>query len=247
METLYWFRDFERRPEKKTGKKRAGKSLPDKDAAGRTEKPDTDGDGRTLQIAYMGAINNIIDIPAITELLLAIDRVRPVKLHIIGEGNHAADFVQAVQSAGISVKDYGPVYDEKEKEEILACCSFGLNIMKPGVRVGLTMKSIEYLGHGLPLLNNIQGDTAELVEKFGIGVNVPFGTAKRKTAGSRAGKAEKKALAACVRAVSAMADDPGAGVRAENAYQNFFTGKSFEKSFEEAMKAHGIWTSEISL
>ena len=44
-------------------------------------------------------------------------------------------------------------------------------MMKPGVCVGLTMKSIDYFCYGLPLINNIPGDTWQLVEEHGIGVN----------------------------------------------------------------------------
>ena len=47
--------------------------------------------------------------------------------------------------------------------------------MKESVCVGLTMKSIDYFQHGLPIINNIPADTAELVEKYGVGVNIVDG------------------------------------------------------------------------
>lgn len=37
--------------------------------------------------------------------------------------------------------------------------------MKPDVCVGLTMKSVDYFRHDLPILNNIPADTAELVDR----------------------------------------------------------------------------------
>ena len=43
--------------------------------------------------------------------------------------------------------------------------------MKESVRVGLTMKSVDYFCYGLPLINNIQGDTWKLIRQYGIGVN----------------------------------------------------------------------------
>ena len=46
--------------------------------------------------------------------------------------------------------------------------------MKDSVFVGLTMKSMDYFATGLPLINNIKGDTWEIVEKEGLGVNYPF-------------------------------------------------------------------------
>jgi hypothetical protein len=44
--------------------------------------------------------------------------------------------------------------------------------MKDSVCVGLTMKSIDYFQHGLPIINNIPADTTEIVEKYGVGLNV---------------------------------------------------------------------------
>jgi hypothetical protein len=43
--------------------------------------------------------------------------------------------------------------------------------MKDTVNVGLTMKSIDYLQHGLPLINNIPEDTYILISKYNIGIN----------------------------------------------------------------------------
>ena len=44
--------------------------------------------------------------------------------------------------------------------------------MKNTVCVGLTMKSLDYLRAGLPIINNIKGDTWEFVNKYNIGVNI---------------------------------------------------------------------------
>lgn len=44
-------------------------------------------------------------------------------------------------------------------------------MMKPEVTVGLTMKSVEYLYWGLPLLNTIGGDTWRFIEESQAGFN----------------------------------------------------------------------------
>ena len=51
--------------------------------------------------------------------------------------------------------------------------------MKPNVCVGLTMKSVDYFRHDLPILNNIPADTAELVDREQVGLNVGEDTAAR--------------------------------------------------------------------
>ena len=54
----------------------------------------------------------------------------------------------------------------------MSACHFGLNIMKASVCVGLTMKSIDYFRHGLPIINSIPADTQELVEREKIGIQL---------------------------------------------------------------------------
>ena len=70
------------------------------------------------------------------------------------------------------VYSYGPVYDSIEIKDKIGKCHFGLNIMKSNVQVGLTMKSMTYMGLGIPIINNISGDTWRLVEKKYIGINI---------------------------------------------------------------------------
>lgn len=129
-------------------------------------------EGEALSLCYLGSINNIIDIPLITELIREMVRLRPVTLHIIGDGESRERLVQSVRETGASVVFHGKVFDCAKKQEIFDCCHFGLNIMKDSVCVGLTMKSLDYFAGGLPILNTIEADTHRLVEERGIGINV---------------------------------------------------------------------------
>ena len=147
--TLYWFG------------KRAGIPKDNKPADSR------------LHIAYLGSINYIIDLKAIGGLLRVLQERIPVTVEVIGEGETKDELIKTIEKAGAQARYHGAVYDEEKKAEILSGCSFGLNMMVPQVRVGLTMKSLDYMAHGLPLLNSIPGDTWELVEEYDAGVNVP--------------------------------------------------------------------------
>ena len=124
-----------------------------------------------IHFAYLGSINNIIDKEGITGFLEAVKSMKPVCLHVVGDGEKKALFEETLKSKGIDAHFYGAVYEEEKKKEIFSKCAFGINMMKPGVCVGLTMKSIDYFCYGLPLVNNIPGDTWELVEKEQIGIN----------------------------------------------------------------------------
>ena len=124
-----------------------------------------------IHFAYLGSINNIIDINGIVNFLEITRKMTPVFLHVVGDGENRGLFEEKLKSKGIKAEFYGAVYEEAVKAEIFSRCMFGINMMKPGVCVGLTMKSIDYFCYGLPLVNNIPGDTWELVKQEQIGIN----------------------------------------------------------------------------
>ena len=203
--TLYWFRKDKPAPLEDSC---AGEA----DAGGVAA-----GDG-CLHIAYIGAINNIIDIDAITGLLKNLQKERPVVVDVIGYGKKKEEFLKALDEAGVQSEDYGAVFDEEEKAEIFRNCSFGLNMMVPEVKVGLTMKSLDYLAYGLPLLNNIQGDTWLLTEEYDAGVNIPRDDPET-----------------AVPRILAMAADPLAGKDAQRLYEERFSEENFRETLHEAL------------
>ena len=125
-----------------------------------------------VHLAYLGSINNIIDIPKIIKIIQSIREVKPVTLHIIGDGESKEELINSAKLVGASVEWHGKVYDPQAKQDIFDRCHFGLNIMKESVCVGLTMKSIDYFQHGLPIINNIPADTTKIIENYDMGVNV---------------------------------------------------------------------------
>ena len=135
-------------------------------------KPQPQLSDDAIALCYVGSINNIISIPDICDLIRELSAHKKVVLHIIGKGETQQAFCDAAKDAGAEVIFHGAVYEEAKKLEILSQCHFGLNIMKSSVCVGLTMKSVEYFRFGLPIINNIPGDTTQLVQQKGIGVQL---------------------------------------------------------------------------
>lgn len=125
-----------------------------------------------IHLCYLGSINNIIDIPAIAGLLAQIRKLRPVVLHIIGDGESRDVLIDASKQAGAEVIFHGKIYDNAEKQAIFDQCSYGLNVMKDSVCVGLTMKSLDYFAGGLPIINTIEADTWLLVRQKALGINL---------------------------------------------------------------------------
>lgn len=125
----------------------------------------------SINLCYLGSINHIIDMDAIAAVIRELRKKKPVKLIVIGDGEKKHELRKIARCAGAAVELRGVIYDRTKKQEIFDSCHYGLNIMKSSVCVGLTMKSIDYFEFGIPIINNIKGDTWSAVEKFGCGVN----------------------------------------------------------------------------
>lgn len=128
-----------------------------------------------LSLCYLGSVNNIIDINCIKEIIKNASKIQKVELHIIGGGEREKELIYEAEKAGANVINHGKIYDDEYKKQIFSSCHYGLNIMKKSVYVGLTMKSIDYLKAGLPIINNIVGDTWDFVEQDKIGINTNNG------------------------------------------------------------------------
>jgi len=132
-------------------------------------------DSNSISICYLGSINNIIDIQVITNILNSLSKKYSVNFHIIGAGENKDSLLSSAKRLNVNVIDHGKIYDDDKKAEILNSCHFELNIMKKDVFVGLTMKSLDYFKNGIPIINNLKGDTWEFVENNDIGINTTSG------------------------------------------------------------------------
>ena len=128
-------------------------------------------DDRTVRFAYLGSMNNIIDIDGICRVIKDVREMGyDVELHAIGDGESKTAFENAVKGVSCSTYFYGRTFDEEKKINILAPCDMAFNMMKSTVEVGLTIKSIDYFSYGLPLINNIKGDTWRFVKNEDLGI-----------------------------------------------------------------------------
>ena len=173
-----------------------------------------------LQFCYLGSINNIIDIPRITAFLRECSVHKKCTLHIIGDGENKEYFIQEVLCVGVNVVDHKEVYDFQRKQEIFDQCNYGFNVMKPSVVVGLTMKSLDYMCAGLPIINTIKGDTKDFCEEWDIGFNLK--------------KSKIKEVAERVCSES-MEEQLQRRKNIQNLYNTYFTTKKFNATLDEAL------------
>lgn len=124
-----------------------------------------------LSVCYLGSVNNIIDLDYMKEFLSKLSLKVQVDLHLIANGAKKQEMIDRL-SPIVNVIDHGLVYDSAKKQEIFSICHFSLNLMKPTVCIGLSMKSLDYLEAGLPILNSLGGDLHRWIEENQCGINL---------------------------------------------------------------------------
>lgn len=197
----------------------SGPSLPPK-------MPRTPAGMEPLRIAYLGSMNHILDIGRIDALLEKLAQSRKLEVHLIGTGENASRFFGACQKHA-HVIDHGAVYDDAAKEAIFDDCHFGLNVMKPEVQVGLSLKSLDYTRFGLPLLNSLGADSKKLVENEGIGIQIDRADLEKTTA---------RILAATPAQIAAMK------ASARSVYEKNFAPEAFETRLGALLNQTGLLT-----
>ena len=131
------------------------------------------GDEKKVRFAFVGSINYLVDIAGICGVLSRFrEEGYETSMQVIGGGERSEEFLSEVKKTGCEVAFHGKTFDENKKIEILAPCDYGFNMILDKLEVGLSIKSIDYLSMGLPLINSVRGDTARMVRQDRIGVNI---------------------------------------------------------------------------
>lgn len=175
----------------------------------------------TIHICYLGSINHIIHLSLIVQVLEEIKRYQKVELHLIGKGERCQELIESVKRKGIKIHYYGAVFDEKKKVDIMQKCHFGLNLMCD-ICVGLSTKSIDYFAAGLPVINNLLGDSSAIIQKEGAGFNITENNFKK-----------------IIRGISQISqtDFLKLSKRAYLVYQKYFSEKKVEQQFSALIRS----------
>lgn len=127
----------------------------------------------SINILYLGSINAINDLKSLIAILANLKIRKKVHLSVVGGGKKLSYLQGEVERLGISSHFLGICFEESIKREEFLRCHFGYNGYVESTEVAISYKSLEYLSHGLPLLNStkVGTDTYELIRQNGCGFN----------------------------------------------------------------------------
>ena len=126
---------------------------------------------KEIRVVFLGSMNSITDIASLAEFAASLAVKRKVQLSVVGGGSGLEYLKEKLRGTPVVTTFHGITFDVDCKERELSGAHFGYNGYKESTEVAVSYKSLEYLQHGLPLINSAKGDTFELVRNEKCGVN----------------------------------------------------------------------------
>jgi glycosyltransferase involved in cell wall biosynthesis len=176
---------------------------------------------KTINIIFLGSINHITDIISLGKILETMSKTRKVKCYIIGGGEGLKKLKFLLLNTNVKLTSLGVSFQKDIKRVLLNKCHFGFNGYKRETDVAVSYKALEYLANGVPLLNQTQNDLTNIVKKTGCGFNYQSNNLKLltrrllKLSNSDHARMKKKAYVA---------------------YNNFFSFRKYEQTFQKGIK-----------
>lgn len=129
-----------------------------------------------VSFCYLGNVNHITDIDLLSSILIGVSKRKKVSLHIIGEGQNLPILLSKFDGSDVICHTHGVVMDNDQKKKIYSECNFALNLPREVIHSTMSLKSVEYMSVGLPIINSGEGDNRELVTFYNTGFNVASNT-----------------------------------------------------------------------
>lgn len=121
-------------------------------------------DDSTLRLAYVGNMSLSYDLETV---IRAVADMEGVSLGIAGNGPDKERLERLANDAG-NIKFNGYLGDE-DLAKLLASCNVGLVPMFPDSCVGVPGKLADYAAARLKVIGSLEGETAELVDRYNVG------------------------------------------------------------------------------
>lgn len=132
-----------------------------------------------IKIVYAGNLGVSYDIPCILRAAKILDEQFPgrTEFFIAGLGEHL-NLIKEYETKFSNLKYVGRL-DFDELMRLYSNCHLGLAQYAQGATQTVTYKLFDYLGSGLPILNSLNSEMWDLIEKNKIGLNNEVGNSEQ--------------------------------------------------------------------
>ena len=131
-----------------------------------------------IRILFLGSLNNITDTESLIAMLNLVARHRKVCLSVVGGGHGLRKLEKRLANTRVRLIVRGITFDQYIRKVELTQAHFGFNGYKETTEVSVSYKALDYLQHGLPMINHTKGDLAKLINDSHCGLNYEPGEIK---------------------------------------------------------------------
>lgn len=123
-------------------------------------------------ICFGGMLGNSYDIDIMLESFkkLVDEGTRDVKLVFIGDGQERTKILRFKEQTDLDIEITG-FLQYADYLKYLSFADIAINSFKEGTRVAYSYKFNDYISAGVPIVNNVTGEMAEMIGKYNIGRN----------------------------------------------------------------------------
>ena len=126
-----------------------------------------------LWIAYAGNLGNSYDFTTLLKAVKKVAEPHRYKMLFIGDGDRRHDIEEYAKNHKLNVEITGYL-PYKKLLAYLSYCDIAVNIFKKETKVVYSYKFNDYAAMGCFILNSLEGETAEMIDKYKIGKNFNF-------------------------------------------------------------------------
>lgn len=124
-----------------------------------------------LRVIYVGSLGSSYDMPAIVEAAAILDNKYPGEIEFVVAGSGPqSDLVEEYVQKLNNLSYLGWISDEELIRQYYHS-DLGLIQHKNNLTQTVTYKLFSYLSAGLPILNSLQSEMADIIEKHNVGMN----------------------------------------------------------------------------
>jgi glycosyltransferase involved in cell wall biosynthesis len=124
-----------------------------------------------IWICYGGSLGNSYDFKLLLKAIKHIDDEKiKYRMYFVGEGEKRSFIEKFTADNALNIEITGRLA-YKDYLKYLSVCDIGINNFKKGSLVAYSFKFNDYVASNLFILNNLLGETSEMVDRYKIGLN----------------------------------------------------------------------------
>jgi glycosyltransferase involved in cell wall biosynthesis len=125
---------------------------------------------------YAGTLGVNYDVDTVLNAGLALAGSR-IRLLLVGDGPRRADVVRFIETHPSANLRYLGKLDHKDLIQLYRVCDIGLCPYGPESNVAMPDKAYDYMAAGLPMVNSVRGELAEVLHRADAGLSYEAGNA----------------------------------------------------------------------